>query len=718
MLSGSLFAEDELENKSLLADGLTVGQNNRTVFRKQQAPQIRSFPTSSSQIDISKSTISINNNTVQNGIDHSNISHLSHAESSTSKKSFIETGIYNNTLFPANLGSIQDSFSQVRFNYSTVNEVGSAEIGSTEIDFSKYYPAQSSSTEFGFTEVGFVQPSSTEVGSTEVGSTQINISQVSIIQENASEPGLGEISFSSSISPEQFFSSHNSTSEIINELNNSATNIWSDLLQSEIQLNINFQITDLPKGQLAEASITGFDSSGKPNAGTILIDHDANGVGWFIDETPLDNSEFTAQNSASYFLAATESEANGKYDLLTTVLHELAHLYGFIDGYAGFEQLKTENTLVGDNFTATLDGEHLDKQAHPRDLLNTHLAPGIRKLPSELDVEILKAIVGDKSKVKSPKGYRSAYQKSKVSLEAALTSDPLLGIINGDFSIADNTNNNLGWQNRGDSIIDNGQAVLTEDSPFLSNFTQTFTVPEDANNLQFTLVEIGLGSENASSAPPASSASPAFPTPPDSFEVALLDPLTLTPLVNTDIGLTETDALLNIQNDGTTYFSNNVRISGVNTGEIIDYTQSRTISIDISHLAAGTEATLYFDLLGFGAIDSRIVIDDVKLTEQIFLAPITTDDTATTDQGRSVIIDILNNDRDDDGAIATNSVQIQTQPNNGSVIKLPDCTVSYVPDIGFAGTGFAGTVGANGHSPLQGIHKFADNRNHSATIIV
>ena len=33
------------------------------------------------------------------------------------------------------------------------------------------------------------------------------------------------------------------------------------------------------------------DRAGKPNAGTILIDYDANGIGWFIDETPLDKSE-------------------------------------------------------------------------------------------------------------------------------------------------------------------------------------------------------------------------------------------------------------------------------------------------------------------------------------------------------------------------------------------------------------------------------------------
>ena len=250
------------------------------------------------------------------------------------------------------------------------------------------------------------------------------------------------------------------------------------------------------------------------------------------------------------------------------------------------------------------------------------------------------------------------------------------------------------------------------------DFSQTFTIPEDANNLQFTLVDVDLSNPPLL---PGEGLGERSINPPDSFEVALLDPLTLTPLVNTDIGLTETDALLNIQNDGTTYFSNNVRIGGLSTGEIINFTQSRTVTIDISHLAVGTEATIYFDLLGFGAVDSRIVIDDVKLTEQVFLAPITTDDVATTDQGRSVIIDILNNDlaeirsagRDDDDAIATNSVQIQTPPNNGSVIKRPDGTVSYVPGIGFTDT-----VGANSHSPLRGIHKFADNGNHSAAIMV
>ena len=130
-------------------------------------------------------------------------------------------------------------------------------------------------------------------------------------------------------------------------LNNTATKIWSDFLQPSTQLDIDFQITDLPTGQLAEATITSFDENGTPNAGRIEIDHDANGVGWFIDPTPLENSEFRTQNTENYFIADPESEANGKYDLLTTVLHELAHLYGFIEGYSGFEELKAEGSPKG-----------------------------------------------------------------------------------------------------------------------------------------------------------------------------------------------------------------------------------------------------------------------------------------------------------------------------------------------------------------------------------
>jgi hypothetical protein len=54
----------------------------------------------------------------------------------------------------------------------------------------------------------------------------------------------------------------------------------------------NFAITNLPTGQLAKATITGYDTNGRPKTATINIDDDANGVGWFVDSTPGDSSEF------------------------------------------------------------------------------------------------------------------------------------------------------------------------------------------------------------------------------------------------------------------------------------------------------------------------------------------------------------------------------------------------------------------------------------------
>ncbi|MEL6494920.1 MAG: hypothetical protein AAFQ41_07330, partial [Cyanobacteria bacterium J06623_7] len=78
-------------------------------------------------------------------------------------------------------------------------------------------------------------------------------------------------------------------------------------------------------------------------------------------------------------------------------------------------------------------------------------------------------------------------------LTASLISDPLLAIANGDFSISNTTTDSFAWDTRGASGIEEDQAVLTEDSPFLSNFTQTFTVPEEAKTIQFKLIGAELG---------------------------------------------------------------------------------------------------------------------------------------------------------------------------------------------------------------------------------
>ena len=621
-----------------------------------------------------------------------------------------------NQISPNQIGSAQFSIGQIGSSQTSLAQIGSSQIGSSQTSPFQTGIGEVSINQIGVSELGLNQSGTdqisadqtriaqinpTQMPTIEIGSHQINASKVSSFerQTTTKEFNSNKGSFSSSIEFEQFFPSnsssettsvlfvHNSSSEIINVLNNSATNIWSDLLQSPTQLDIDFQITDLPTGQLAEATITSFNNLGVPNAGTIAIDYNANGVGWFIDPTPLDNSEFSVvgdkedkedreDKGETYLLATAESEAIGKYDLLTTVLHELAHLYGFIEGYAGFDvNVETKNgttKFIGDDFEAVLDGEHLDKIAHPYDLMNTHLAPGIRKLPSELNVQILQAILGNEDEVTRRLG-------DGEKLDAALSSDPLFAISNGDFSISDTTTDSFGWDTRGASGIESGRAILTENSPFLSNFSQTFTVPTEAKTIQFKLIETKLGTLSASPASPAS------PMPPDAFEVALLDANTRESLVSHN-DLTQTDSLLNIQNNGTAYFSNNVRIGGATSGEIIELNKSHTITVDISHLTPGTEATLYFDLLGFGDADSRIVIDDVRLSDQFLLPPVANNDTATTIQGQPVVIDILANDRDEDGTIAVNSILIQNQPHHGLAITRPDGTVSYISGTGFVGT--------------------------------
>ena len=288
----------------------------------------------------------------------------------------------------------------------------------------------------------------------------------------------------------------------------------------------------------------------------------------------------------------------------------------------------------------------------------------MRKLPSVLDVQILQAIIATEFE-------KNGSKPADEELLAKLISDPLLAINNGDFEISDTTTDSFAWDTRGASGIEEGQAVLTEDSPLLSNFTQTFTVPESAKTIQFKLIETELGASELA--------------PPDAFEVALLDANTNESLV-TDTGLTQTDSLLNIQNDGTAYFSDKVRIGGATSGDIIGLDKSRTVTVDISDLTPGNEATLSFDLLGFGDVDSRVVIDDVRLSDQNLLPPVAVDDTATTVQGQPAMIDILANDTDDDGTIAPDSVQIATEPTKGTVTVNDDGTVSYTPGDRFSGT--------------------------------
>jgi hypothetical protein len=372
------------------------------------------------------------------------------------KSSFTENSTYGISLI------------QVASNQISTNQITPEQINTFQISISDNRTIQPS----------FYQGSTEEIGSSQISETQISSTQVDIWQDSTFEvnefssissfsnyDSPSKVSLTGSVFFQQLFSgnfpSHNIVSNFVSNFKYSATDLWQSLFDSTF--NITLQITDLPTGQLAEAQITQFDLQGRPNGGTLLIDHDANGVGWFIDTTPWENSEF-AQTLADTAYRATTGDASGKYDLLTTILHETGHLLGIINGNPGFDSnvktLNSKKVFVGKDFTANLspDGSHLDAAVHPYDLMNNTLAPGVRKLPSLLNQQIINAIRSTNTAIPqsptnpspqpfflpvTPTNYQPTYSQPIIPITrtslAPLTAILLADITNGNFNETDTT---------------------------------------------------------------------------------------------------------------------------------------------------------------------------------------------------------------------------------------------------------------------------------------
>ena len=79
------------------------------------------------------------------------------------------------------------------------------------------------------------------------------------------------------------------------------------------------QIRDLEAIDLAIGDLQG-DTLATYGEGLITLDIDGAGLGYFLDETAQADEEFDAEGEAE-----AGSEAEGKYDLLTILMHELGH---------------------------------------------------------------------------------------------------------------------------------------------------------------------------------------------------------------------------------------------------------------------------------------------------------------------------------------------------------------------------------------------------------
>ena len=127
---------------------------------------------------------------------------------------------------------------------------------------------------------------------------------------------------------------------------------FSLVKNSDIDLGqVTFEITDLSGEALAQT-----------DGMTVWVDATAADRGWFVDSTPTDNSEFD-QTDDTHLTAARDSEAVGRIDLLTVMLHEVGHIVGF--GHDDNPAVMDEVLLAGQRIL--LSEDQLSEVGNPGD---------------------------------------------------------------------------------------------------------------------------------------------------------------------------------------------------------------------------------------------------------------------------------------------------------------------------------------------------------------
>jgi VCBS repeat-containing protein len=428
-----------------------------------------------------------------------------------------------------------------------------------------------------------------------------------------------------------------------------------------LSLPTGFAGTDYMTPAVTFANLPGTavgETKGEGADATITLDTDAAGHGWFIDYTSYLNDEFLPTSNPNEWVAKAGSEASGKMDMLSVLLHEYGHALG------------------------------LEHSGDAHDFMGTTLTPGMRRLPSSDELALMAQLVAeakqnlagsdgtavaDNGTTPTPSpiptlplgaGFGISFLgltrrnnnstgnlfgealSANVPVQYAIAANPAL--INGKLESVD------GWETTGAVAVNNGAAVFSEAAANQTRLNQVFVLGEHDRFLSFTIAA-ALGDQATG--------------PDDAFEAALLDANTGLSLLG-PTGLSRNDAFLNLQANGEEH-----KASGITRIDNAD--GSRTYLVDLGGIAAGTVVNLSFDLIAFGqgseASNSRITVRDLRLG-----VPQTADDTATLAEDAPTVIDALANDLN---AFQPGFVPvIVNAPSHGQVSINPDGSFSFTPE--------------------------------------
>jgi hypothetical protein len=258
----------------------------------------------------------------------------------------------------------------------------------------------------------------------------------------------------------------------------------------------------------------------------LILDSNAAGHGWFIDATPADNVEFLPTSNPNEWVARPGSEAEGRIDLLTVLLHEYGHTLGLAHSADAHDYMAA---TLPPGVRRTLS---VDEQLALLQLAGHFPAPESPTLPyapSDPGVPLPFTRVTGLNRSARLRGSEEFAAAGNAWVQYDIAANPTLE--NPAFD------NGTGWSTTGDVSFADGSAILAESPSTQTRLNQVFVLGKNDRFLSFT-VAAALGDQADG--------------PDDAFEVALLDANSGVSVLGST-RLSHGDAIINRQADGSEY---------------------------------------------------------------------------------------------------------------------------------------------------------------------